>query len=126
MVDGDRLTGVTKISSNLLEIEFLIAKKGAGLETSLKTNLGVTAQALRHLDVMLNNTLEANILGFNISVPTPEAYTLHKIVINGERGKKAEKDIRAIENIFRYLDRDAFDNLKSRLTKKEQAAVNAF
>ncbi len=35
-----------------LEIEFLIGKVGAGLETSLRTNLGVTAQSLGHMEVL--------------------------------------------------------------------------
>ena len=47
LVESDRITDVTKLYSiEGLEIEFLIGKVGAGLETSLRTNLGVTAQSL--------------------------------------------------------------------------------
>lgn len=51
--DADYLDGTTKIYSDSgLEIEFLIGKKGAGREAALKTNIGVTAQALWHLDIL--------------------------------------------------------------------------
>ena len=44
LVESDRITDVTKLySTEGLEIEFLIGKVGAGLEASLRTNLGVTA-----------------------------------------------------------------------------------
>ena len=55
LVESDRLTGATKIMDRSgLEIEFLIGKMGAGAESALKTNIGVTAQkvdmrlSLRH------------------------------------------------------------------------------
>ena len=47
LVEKDRLFGTTKIiNPEGLEIEFIIAKRGAGSEASVKTNLGVTAQSL--------------------------------------------------------------------------------
>ncbi|MDO4486886.1 MAG: hypothetical protein Q4C46_09890 [Bacillota bacterium] len=58
-MESDVLTGVTKIYDKAgLEIEFLIGKKGAGVEQALKTNLGVTAQTLRHMEVIIRNTIE--------------------------------------------------------------------
>ena len=45
------LNGTTKLMDpSGLEVEFLIRKMGAGVEAALKTNVGVTAQALRHLN----------------------------------------------------------------------------
>ena len=63
LVEFDRLTGATKIMDRSgLEIEFLIGKMGAGAESALKTNIGVTAQevdmrlSLRHsFTVMLSD-----------------------------------------------------------------------
>lgn len=50
-VEVDRMTGVTKLLDITgLEVEFLIGKMGAGVESSLKTNVGATAQALRHME----------------------------------------------------------------------------
>ncbi len=55
IVDTDRFTGCNKIYTENLEIEFLIAQKGAGTKASLKTNLGIMAQTLRHMEVLVNN-----------------------------------------------------------------------
>lgn len=127
LVDKDILNGTTKILDRTgLEIEFLINKAGAGLESSLDTNLGVTAQSLRHLYILLNNTVNVKYLGLEICVPIPEAYVLHKMVINAQRGRKQEKDRRAIINLWTHIDLTCFRNLYEELTKKEQRAVDNF
>lgn len=91
LVERDVLNGTTKIyDKNGLEIEFLINKIGAGLESTLKTNLGVTAQSLRHLNILSANTINVSYIGMNITIPEPEAYAVHKMVINLERGRKQE------------------------------------
>ena len=60
LVESDRLTGATKIMDRSgLEIEFLRGKMGAGAESALKTNIGVTAQevdmrlSLRHSSTVM-------------------------------------------------------------------------
>ena len=126
-VESDRMAGTTKLLDTTgLEVEFLIGKMGAGLEPALKTNIGVTAQALRHMDIISRNVVEANCLGHVVVVPAPEAYVAHKMVINNERGIKAEKDAQAVENIFPLLDEVVFSGILGNLTKKEMAKVRAF
>ena len=127
LVESDVLTGVTKIYDKAgLEIEFLIGKKGAGVEQALKTNLGVTAQTLRHMEVIIRNTIEVEYFNMKITVPMPEAYTVHKIVINQDRGSKKKKDQIAIGNIWRTLDLVEVKKLAETLTKKEQKAFNQY
>lgn len=126
-VESDRMTGTTKLLDTTgLEVEFLIGKMGAGVEPSLKTNIGVTAQALRHMDIISGNVVEVNCLGHVVTVPSPEAYVVHKMVINEERGVKAEKDAQAVENMFPLLDEDNISDVFGNLTKKEKAKVRAF
>ena len=126
-VMNDRLTGATKIlSPKGVEIEFLIAKVGAGLEETLKTNLGVTAQSLRHLELLKRHIVAIEFQGMLVNVPTPEAYALHKMVINHERGLKSDKDAQAIRNIWPYLNMEELREMSSSLSKKELARVNAF
>lgn len=121
LVESDILTGVTKIYDKAgLEIEFLIGKRGAGVETALETNLGVTAQALRHMEILSRNTIDIDYFGMKITVPSPEAYTIHKIVINKERGVKQEKDQRAIGNIWHSLDAQEINRIVDTLTTKER------
>lgn len=127
LVESDRLTGVTKIYSlEGLEIEFLIAKVGAGLEASLKTNLGVTAQSLRHMEVLAKSMVTVDYEGMRVNVPAPEAYAAHKMVVNAERGRKREKDARAIVRMWPHLDREALSATLGSLTRKERARAGAF
>jgi len=126
-IDADVLEGTTKIyTPDLMEIEFIIEQKGKGDNSVIKTNLGVNAQALRHLSVVLNNLINISIFDFSIIVPTPEAYVAHKIIINKERGIKAEKDIQSIEGLIPYLNKEKFNGIYSQLTQKEQRTIKAF
>ena len=99
---------------------------GAGREPALKTNIGVTAQALWHMDVILKNTIEVRCFNHIMTVPAPEAYVIHKMIINGERGKKAEKDAHAVENLLPLLDEKRLTKAFGSLSKKEKARVRTF
>ena len=127
LVKSDYITGATKILDKRgLEIEFLISKVGAGNEVSLKTNLGVTAQTLRHMNIILRNTLKVDFFDMVVTVPIPEAYLIHKMIINNQRGIKKEKDRLAIINLWNHVNKDRFTDIYNNLTKKEKEAVNAF
>lgn len=79
----DVMYGTTKIfTSDFMEIEFIIEKKGRGNLPVLNTNLGVRAQALRNMALLKRVAIEISIFGYDIIVPKPEAYVLHKIIIN--------------------------------------------
>lgn len=126
LVESDVLTGVTKLYDKAgLEIEFLIGKKGAGVEQALKTNLGVTAQTLRHMEVIIHNTIEVDYFNMKITVPMPEAYTMHKIVINQDRGLKQKKDQMAISNIWKSLDLVKVKELAGTLAKKNRERLTS-
>lgn len=127
LVDEDCLTGVTRLlSADGFEIEFLIAQKGKGDNPYLKTNLGITAQALRHLDVLKDNIISVDYMGISVNVPTPEAFVLHKMIINEERKDKIEKDRQVINRMYRHLNQDRLELLKSKLTKKEQKVADNY
>lgn len=127
IVESDRLTGTTKIMDRSgLEMEFLIGKMGAGAESSLETNIGVSAQSLWHMDILSRNAVEVSYLGMTLLVPSPEAYAVHKMVINKERKGKQEKDAEAARIIWPHLNKDEIDRIRRSLTKKEDAAVCVF
>ena len=126
-VESDRMNGTTKLLDITgLEVEFLIGKMGAGKEPALKTNIGVTAQALWHMDVISKNTIEVRCFNHIVTVPVPEAYVIHKMIINSERGKKAEKDAHAVENMLPLLDEEKLTKMFGSLSKKEKARVRTF
>ena len=126
-VDVDSLCGTTKIfTPDFMEIEFLILQQGSGEKGTLKTNLGVNAQALRHMAILRDNTVCVNLLDMDIIVPEPEAYALHKAVINNQRGSKAEKDRAAVLNLLPYLDKARMEELYNTLSAKEKRLVQNF
>ena len=126
-VDYDVMNETTKIyTPDLMEIEFLIEQKGAGIEPVIKTNLGVNAQALHHVGMLKQHTITVSLFDMDITVPIPEAYAVHKVIINESRGKKSEKDMNAVQNILSYLDRDKLKDVIDTLTKKERAVATQF
>lgn len=126
-IDYDVMEGTTKIyTPDLMEIEFIIEQKGSGEKAVVETNLGIHAQALRHLSPLKSNTLNINIFGYFITVPTPEAYIIHKIIINKERGLKAEKDKQSISGLMPYINKEGFQEIFLQLTKKERHIVDEF
>jgi hypothetical protein len=128
-VDNDRLLGTTKIrTASRLEVEFLIDQKGAGTEPTYRTAIGVTAQGLRGLDILTCNAVTIDYFGMKVNVPIPEAYVIHKIIINAERknAAKKEKDRNSIIALFPHLDRSAFDSLLGQVTKKQKKLIDIF
>ena len=68
-ISHDVLMDTTKIfSPGGLEIEFLIPQKGSGEYPVLKTNLGVNAQALRHMEGVIDNAITADLFGMKVQV----------------------------------------------------------
>lgn len=127
LVQSDRLDGSTRLlDMSGLEVEFLICKVGAGVEETLKTHIGVTAQAMRHLDILSSHTVRVICLGYSLIVPTPEAYSVHKMVINSKRGLKAEKDAATVLGLYPSLDSDKFSMVLGSLIKKERSAALSF
>ena len=127
LIDKDVINGTTKIMDRSgLEIEFLIGKIGAGEETAIDTNLGISAQSLRHMQLLLKNAVQVRYMGMKLYVPLPEAYALHKVIINGQRGRKQEKDRQAVMNLWPYLNREILNELYEKLSKKEKKVVDGF
>lgn len=127
-VAHDVLMDTTKIFTPAgLEIEFLIPQKGSGVDKILETNLGVNAQALRHLGAIVDNSLTVNFLGMKLQVPCPEIYVLTKMIISSERRPvKQRKDLNSIIKLLPFIDFQKFDSLYAASTKKEKARVREF
>lgn len=126
-VDQDVLNGTTKFyTPDLMEIEFLILQKGSGEKAVIPTNLGVNAQLLRHVSLLKEQIITVEMLGMKIIVPEPEAYVLHKMIINAQRGTKMNKDRESIERMIPCINRDRLDELYALLNKKERRQVDAF
>jgi len=110
-----------------LEIEFLIPQKGSGVDKILETNLGVNAQALRHLGAIVDNSITVNFLGMKVQVPCPEIYVLTKMIINSDRrASKQRKDMNSVVKLLPFIDFKKLDALFAASTKKEKVRVHEF
>jgi len=129
VVDNHPILGTTKIRlASRLEIEFLVVQKSAGKESVYRTALGVTAQALRGLDLLLHETISIDFMDINVIVPIPEAYVLHKIIINEDRNKieKREKDKNTILAFLPYINKEKYYELLEQRTKKQRKKIDEF
>lgn len=128
-IEHSMITDAVRIyTPGLLEVEFLIAQKGAATENWLDTNLGIKAPALQHLSILRDNTITVNYMGLDISIPEPEAYVLHKMAINHSRKKpeKKEKDAESVINILPHLNSERLKSLYNVMTKKEKRHIKDF
>lgn len=127
IVEQDRITGKTRILTLArLEVEFLLAKVGAGLERTMETNLGVTAETLRNIDILRDNFIPVSVKDYVVNVPKPEAYIIQKMIINDERGDKSLKDQRAINNILPYINKNIAKSMYQNLSKKQKSKVDKY
>lgn len=124
LANQDTFTLVTRIYSlGGLEIEFLIAQRGSGSESAVRTNLGVHAIPLTPVQMLGLNQTQVELFGHTINVPLPEAYVLHKVIIHGRRAAKIEKDRTAINGLLAYLNPQVLDSVFDGLTKSEKNTV---
>jgi hypothetical protein len=127
----DPQTGLMKFDKGgELEVEFLLREMGKGkLEPYRHEYLGVTAQGLRHMDILSDHSVILQLRGFVIRVPRPQAYILHKLLINQQRSvAKQEKDLEAVKDLLAVMSgysaellvlQELFDGLP----KKAQAKI---
>jgi hypothetical protein len=127
--------GVMRYSKDaLLEIEFLLRELGPGQSEPYDVkSFNLKVEALRYMDILVSNELMINTNGYNIYVPQPSAYALHKMVIHNKRKTtKKEKDKASITNVIESIknNNNEYKNLQNLfitgLTKKEKAKVKQF
>ncbi len=107
--------GYVKLDHPDLMLEFLVPEKGKGTDKPVPlTKLGMNAVALRFLNLLTDNIIKIKVEDFNISVPHPANFALHKLIIFQRRFKE-EKAIK---------DRStAIDILKALIKKGDRANI---
>jgi len=123
----DRLTGVGKFfNEGLLEIEFLTRALGKGNSINLIESLNLKSEGLRALDILNAHKMQLEANGYLIFTPKPEAYILHKLIINDTRStdSKKEKDIQSIQRLLTHVDRETLMSFYTALTKKARQKVD--
>jgi hypothetical protein len=129
----DYISGIFKFYKGKdLEIEFIVREIGKGQsEPYIVPSFGIKAEGLRHTDLLVRNTVNIEIKNIEITVPTPQAYLLQKIIINNQRKNKADKDYLGIENLLENIKRSnreyrKLKDLYTTLTKKQKNSIDIF
>ena len=95
----DILSGKSKFYNDEgIEIEFLTNLNRNYNSVDKVRGLNINAECLKYLDIFENNNIafHAN-EKITIHIPTPEAYVIHKLIINNQRKpEKQKKDIYAV------------------------------
>jgi hypothetical protein len=98
----DSRFSTTFMNAKGFKVEFLVPNRGSedhmGKPTPMPTLGGVAAQPLRFLDFLIKNPVRSVLLhggGVAVTVPAPERYALHKMIVSTRRrdDAKATKDL---------------------------------
>jgi hypothetical protein len=101
--------GYIKLGHAYLELEFLVPQKGGENDRPHKLlDLGINAQPLPFLDILIGETIQVEVGDVEIVLPHPVLFALHKLVVckrrTGPRGRaKAEKDKKVAIQILNDL-----------------------
>jgi hypothetical protein len=108
--------------SDLLPIEFLAPLIGRREEATVEIQHGVTAQALRYLNILLENTFEVRVGPtrstdeLTVRIPKPGAYVFHRGLISEPGGSRRRgKDLYYIFETWASLP-DLHDRIATEMT----------
>jgi hypothetical protein len=99
--------GLHRLRHPELDIELITPERGKGetVETCNIPQVSMNAQKVRYLDILLDRPLTWQTEKYQIQLPRPEAFALHKIILSTKRTKpeKAKKDIENALLLLRSL-----------------------
>jgi hypothetical protein len=86
VIRGD---GYTRLNGPNLTMDFLVPERGRGSDGPFRVPLlGITAQPLRFLDFVIEDTVFVNVEGVKIRLPHPHRFGLHKLIVSERRPNK--------------------------------------
>lgn len=123
----DYFDGTSKFTgAENFEVEFLVQQKAGGIHPAGRANIGVNPQALTHLSMLERYSEVIQYGGLEVRVPIPEAYAIHKMIINSRRGIKAAADREKVERILPFLNIKYAEVVRSGLTRKEKKMLEEY
>lgn len=111
VVDFKGRDGYIRLLHPDLIVEFLVPERGRGTDRPFEVpRLGINAQPLRFLDLLLDDTILVSFQSVSLRLPHPANFALHKLLISGRRhGDKAERDREQAAEVMRALHRAGED-----------------
>lgn len=132
----DYQTGLQRFNHPQLAVEFLTTAKAGPQESIHRIDaLKLTAQELRFMTIPLEHHYQVTYRGLPITIPEPEAFALHKLIVAGRRSSpsKAQKDIDTAQGMLVYFRQhpermarfwEIYDSLPKRWQKRITAALH--
>lgn len=128
--------GLIRLSHPDLLIDFLVPEKGRGSSKPFPVKaLGVNAQPIRFLNLLLERKVKVRVGGVDVTMPHPVDFALQKLIISGRRKspEKKEKDRRQAVEALRAVVRrregagakKAFEAMPPKWRKAALAALAA-
>ncbi|MCK5565750.1 MAG: hypothetical protein KAJ07_10930 [Planctomycetes bacterium] len=113
-----------------LFIEFLVPERGRPIDKPYPLKqLKINAQPLRFLEILQLKTINVKVKDFELTLPHPSSFVLHKTIVYKRRPKK-DKRTRDIEQIIRVLnliqkqnELDSLVEVYSQIHKKWQGKI---
>ncbi len=105
VVDFKGSNGYIRFLHPDLIVEFLVPERGRDTNTPFDVpKLGINAQPLRFLDLLLGETIPVPFRSLSLRLPHPANFALHKLLISGRRhSDKAERDREQAAAVMRAL-----------------------
>jgi hypothetical protein len=106
----DRLSGVGKFfKGDLLELEFITRDLGKGQSVYEIPSLNIRAEGLRTVNMLAEYPLQLDCNGFIITKPD----------------EKKEKDVQAVRELVKFVDKDRMRQIYDKLSNKEKQKVDS-
>jgi len=106
--------GYIRLEHPELIVEFLVPERGRGSDKPFPLpQLGLNAQPLRFLEFLSQNTIQVKVDEFELSLPHPANFALHKLLVSGRRPSVAKK----------LKDREAAMKILDALVQKEEQDI---
>jgi len=130
IIDFQGRAGYIRFVHPELFIEFLVPERGRSIDKPYPLKqLKINAQPLRFLEILQLKTINVKVKDFDLTLPHPSCFVLHKTIVYKRRPKK-DKRARDIEQIIRILDLiqrqnelDSLAEVYSQLHRKRQNKI---
>lgn len=105
----DYQSGIEKYVQETFEIEFLMHRKGGAAPSAVDLPAWqVAAQLLPFIDILFLHPVTVNIEDYSLSIPSPEALMVHKLIIaqrrtGRDRLEKKEKDLQQCSSLAEII-----------------------
>ncbi|MGD9678870.1 MAG: GSU2403 family nucleotidyltransferase fold protein [Vulcanibacillus sp.] len=103
-----------------LNIEFLTDLTGRDDDKPYEiSEWKINAQKIRYLNILYGNTILVRFDRFNITIPSPTAFAIQKLMILHKRKKiKRERDINQIKQLISLIEKERLENDLSNIFNK--------